>query len=1024
MKTTTDPYSKTTELTYNQLGKVATSKDKLGRVTSFLYDQRGNLIQTVYPADGNTSLTVTRTVYDANNRPIYRQDPHIPINPYGPTTITPDAQVTKANGTHTVYDALGRIAQTERWKDMEIRLTLMGEGIDAYGTTEILPPPDPGPTEAYFNQILSRTTTEYDAAGRVVATTDARLFTTRFEYDEAGRRTAIIDPKGEKTRFGYDANGNQVLTTDALGRQTAREYDELNRRTKTILPVLPGQTVPLTLTTAYDAMGRVSAETDQASVVTAFGYDGAGRLLAVTNDYHASPAANPCVTRYEYDDLGNLTKQVDAHNRQTLFEYDKLNRRNKRILPNSAFETWEYDSAGNLLRHTDFKGQIMEFTYDALNRLHEKSQRISGTLSSLAVFSYSPTGRRLSVAQPNWPGKATGMTSYEYDKADRLTKKAIPIGWLIYEYDKAGNLTRIKSSDTTASVTWIDTWYAWDPLNRLQAMTNAMTTPPLVTSYLYDAVGNLTNSTYPNSIQTAYGYDVLNRLTNVFINPVNGGISSEVASFNYNPDARPLAATGQRKALYEKIATPSGTIQRQIQYEYNPLRALITEEVVSTTPHPKVDYTYDWVGNRLTRNSTMSGVPSATRAYDINDRLDNNSTPTDANPNYDANGNTLIETLPSSSPTSADSYDGENRLIKRTVGTKQVQLFYDADGNRIAKNIANDTIYYVVDDRNPSGYAQVLLEIARVESSSYETPSRRYSYGHDLVSQQLLDGSTEPPCFYYGYDGLGSVRFLMDQNGGVTDTYTYDAFGILISSSATTPNNYFYAGEQWDSDLGLYYNRARYLNPNTGRFWTMDTYEGSQSDPLSLHKYLYAHADPVNNTDPTGMFTLSEINIVGAIQSTLQTIRAQGPRVALKAARTPIYNVYYGFAPIPPFGHSGIFVGSKVPPHTGWMFHVLPNTPGPKFGTRSGVIEKDGPRPLRAFTTTFPFPNFKFTEFSQLEFMFWQAELKVINATEDFTDTPVQYSQLGFIGQPFSCHSWAAKAMLSAVATSRRVVLK
>ena len=53
--------------------------------------------------------------------------------------------------------------------------------------------------------------------------------------------------------------------------------------------------------------------------------------------------------------------------------------------------------------------------------------------------------------------------------------------------------------------------------------------------------------------------------------------------------------------------------------------------------------------------------------------------------------------------------------------------------------------------------------------------------------------------------------------------------------------------------MGIYGLRARYLNPNTGRFWTMDSYEGSQSDPLSLHKYLYCHANPVNRLDPSGL---------------------------------------------------------------------------------------------------------------------------------------------------------------------------
>ncbi|HEY6370708.1 MAG TPA: RHS repeat-associated core domain-containing protein, partial [Candidatus Sulfotelmatobacter sp.] len=70
--------------------------------------------------------------------------------------------------------------------------------------------------------------------------------------------------------------------------------------------------------------------------------------------------------------------------------------------------------------------------------------------------------------------------------------------------------------------------------------------------------------------------------------------------------------------------------------------------------------------------------------------------------------------------------------------------------------------------------------------------------------------------------------------------------------SSPTPNNYLFAGEQFDSDLNLYYNRARYLNVSTGRFLNMDAYEGDAESPLSLHKYLYAGNDPINQLDPSG----------------------------------------------------------------------------------------------------------------------------------------------------------------------------
>ena len=66
--------------------------------------------------------------------------------------------------------------------------------------------------------------------------------------------------------------------------------------------------------------------------------------------------------------------------------------------------------------------------------------------------------------------------------------------------------------------------------------------------------------------------------------------------------------------------------------------------------------------------------------------------------------------------------------------------------------------------------------------------------------------------------------------------------------------NYLYRGEQYDSDLGLYYLRARYYNPLTGRFMSRDPYDGFIGIPVTLHKYLYAGSDPVNHVDPRGRF--------------------------------------------------------------------------------------------------------------------------------------------------------------------------
>ena len=87
--------------------------------------------------------------------------------------------------------------------------------------------------------------------------------------------------------------------------------------------------------------------------------------------------------------------------------------------------------------------------------------------------------------------------------------------------------------------------------------------------------------------------------------------------------------------------------------------------------------------------------------------------------------------------------------------------------------------------------------------------------------------------------------------GATADRYVYDALGNAILRVGTTANVYGHAGEPRDPVTGLDYLRARYLSPGVGRFITRDTYPGQLRTPLTLHRYLYANANPVNGVDPS-----------------------------------------------------------------------------------------------------------------------------------------------------------------------------
>ncbi len=254
-----------------------------------------------------------------------------------------------------------------------------------------------------------------------------------------------------------------------------------------------------------------------------------------------------------------------------------------------------------------------------------------------------------------------------------------------------------------------------------------------------------------------------------------------------------------------------------------------------------ISYTYDDVGNRLTK--TDNGIIT-TYTYDNNDRLliENDITYT-----YDNNGNTLTKTSPTENI--SYSYDYQNRLIEVDDGVSVVEYAYDTDGMRVQKTVDGNVTNFLLDKNRD--YAQVLREYDNSGAAIVD-----YIYGNNLISQKRSSLTS-----YYHYDGQLSTRQLTDASANITDGYTYDAFGILVNMFGASENNYLYTGEQYDPNVGFYYLRARYYNQSVGRFLTMDTWAGSIFEPASLHKYLYAEANPVMYIDPSGhRYTLAELS--------------------------------------------------------------------------------------------------------------------------------------------------------------------
>jgi len=404
--------------------------------------------------------------------------------------------------------------------------------------------------------------------------------------------------------------------------------------------------------------------------------------------------------------------------------------------------------------------------------------------------------------------------SYTYDAAGNRTSVTVPSGTTVYEYDELNRLSEVK-----------------DPFGN-------------TTTYTYDAVGNKLSISYSNGTITEYTYDKLYRLTKMETRKVNGDI---ISSYEYT-----LGLAGNRLKVSENTG-------RVVEYSYDDTYKLVEEKITMPSGDVRtISYTYDAVGNRLTKTD---GTKVTNYVYDINNRLikedDNTYT-------YDNNGNTISKS--GAGGTVTYSYNYNNQLIKAVTRNADnsesiVEYVYDSNGIRVQKKVDGEKIINYIVDKNRD-YAQVLEE--RDDSGNLIVS---YVYGDDLINQNR-NGSIS----FYHFDGNSSTRVLTDISGEVTDTYTYDAFGVLIGRTGTTENHYLYTGQQYDANVGFYYLRARYMDPAIGRFISMDSYWGSSYDPVSLHKYLYANANPMTYYDPSGYFSISHVVIGIAISSVLAGI--------------------------------------------------------------------------------------------------------------------------------------------------------
>ena len=331
----------------------------------------------------------------------------------------------------------------------------------------------------------------------------------------------------------------------------------------------------------------------------------------------------------------------------------------------------------------------------------------------------------------------------------------------------------------------------------------------------YDPSGKPKQTLFPNDVVSDYQYDPRGRLASL---SHTGAGDATLASFDYTYD--PVGNI-------LSIAEPA----RILEFTYDALWQ-VTTGGTATSPET---YGYDALGNR-----TKSSL-SATHVYDNANRLleDDDFTYT-----YDASGNLATKTAKGNGALTAYIFDTQYRLVQIAFPDETMASYrYDVLGRRIEKNVNGVITRYVYD-----GYDIVL------EYDGSNTLAARYSHGDRI--DQPLSMERGGDSYFYHTDHLRSVRTLTDASGVVVNSYDYDTYGRVESVIEGVTNPFTYTGRERDPESGLYFYRARYYDPETGRFINQDPIGFLSRDP---NLFRYVKGNPVNFNDPLGLISWDDI---------------------------------------------------------------------------------------------------------------------------------------------------------------------
>jgi len=884
------------ETEYDEKGRPAKYRDSLKREQAWSWNSKGQLVERRF-LDGS----LITYAYDKQGRVIRQQTGRGDTlqTSYDGASSRPAKIVSNGAETRFTYDSIGNLVSvispagrksTYEYDHLGRRISMTdGEGrktrfeYDVLGNLTKQTNPDGGviswkydnsgrhleehdqagriTTYAYHpNGLLASVTDsggqrisyQYDSHGRLIEQTMDRD-TIRYTYDKKGRRARVDYPDNTYEELSYDALGNPIRLTDALGRVTQQEFDPLGRLVKTTAPsgVASGNNFSrsgklksvslgeINVQISTDAGGKVVRVTDSAGATVRLVKDRHGRVTqrflpggGQEQRQHDLDGLLEAVTlpmgdawRFKHNGAGQLQEVIFPDDGKQTLAYDKAGRLVSLIYPSGNRVSFGFDPVNRLVQTTNGRGQRIEYEYDQRGQLTRKR-----TPGNEWHYQYDGRGNVLEASN----GQLT--VRHSYDRFGRLTKTEYP-EWgkfIQYKRDKFGRVVERTDPEGNKS------WYTYDKLGRISKIEGA---GGHAFTFSYDQAGRLIEQKAANETTTQYGYDSTGRVVSIVHRDASGDVLA-ACTYCYDVDGNRVQVTDEQ--------------DRKTAYRYDLERRLVSE----TGPGGQKRYVYGLGGNRSCMTDRSENIAYG---YDKAGILVQAGEVSFA---YDADGNLALRK--DKDVTTRYTYNSENNLVKVELpGGKTIAYGYGPFGHRIWREEDGSRTYHLLDGDD-------LLQELSADLKPLST------YLHAGLDRPLMVSSGDGKARFFHQDDLGTVLAITDTKGRVSTRYAYDAFGNIAQQEGEGGGQRLcFTGRPLDSATGLYDLRARFYDPETGRFISPDPVFGRIDDPATLPPYGYARDNPLTYVDPFGTtHNIGTININNALYFGRAPVSVEGMSTA------------------------------------------------------------------------------------------------------------------------------------------------